>query len=77
MISYKQITTTSFVLTAEGCMIVENGSHEYRVWEVLPAQGGVAMSIPDLKVRIGSCRQARLGLSGEPCHQDAGMKQRD
>jgi hypothetical protein len=32
-------------------MIVENGSHEYRVWEVLPAQGGVAMGIPDLKVR--------------------------
>jgi hypothetical protein len=51
MISYKQITTTSFVLTAEGSMIVENGSHEYRVWEVLPAQGGVAMGIPDLKVR--------------------------
>jgi phenylalanyl-tRNA synthetase alpha chain len=51
MIGYKQITTTSFVLTAEGSMIVENGSHEYRVWEVLPAQGGVAMGIPDLKVR--------------------------
>jgi phenylalanyl-tRNA synthetase alpha chain len=56
MIGYKQITTTSFVLTAEGSMIVENGSHEYRVWEVLPAQGGVAMGIPDLKVHLGSCR---------------------
>lgn len=50
MIGYKQITTTSFVLTEEGGMIVKNGSHEYRVWEVLPAQGGVAMAIPDLKV---------------------------
>jgi hypothetical protein len=58
-------------------MIVENGSHEYRVWEVLPAQGGVAMGIPDLKVCLGSCRQARLGLSGESWHQDAGMNQRD
>jgi len=52
MIGYKQITTTSFVLTPEGSMIVENGSHEYRVWEVLPAQGGVAMGIPDLKVSL-------------------------
>jgi phenylalanyl-tRNA synthetase alpha chain len=52
MIGYKQITTTSFVLTEEGGMIVKNGSHEYRVWEVLPAQGGVAMGIPDLKVGL-------------------------
>ena len=49
MIAYKQITTTSFIPTEEGGLIVNNGSHEYRVWEVLPAQGGVAMGIPDLK----------------------------
>jgi hypothetical protein len=50
MVGYKQITTTSFILSEEGGMIVKNGSHEYRVWEVLPAPGGSAMAIPDLKV---------------------------
>lgn len=50
MIGYKQITTTSFIPTEEGALIVKNGSHEYRVWEVLPAQGGSPMAIPDLKV---------------------------
>jgi phenylalanyl-tRNA synthetase alpha chain len=64
MIGYKQITTTSFVLTAEGAMIVENGSHEYRVWEVLPAQGGVAMGIPDLKVRPAAGSLLPLGKPG-------------
>jgi phenylalanyl-tRNA synthetase alpha chain len=50
MIVYKQITTTSFALTEEGLDIAAKGSHEYRVWEALPAKGGVALSMPDLKV---------------------------
>ena len=64
MVGYKQITTTSFVLTAEGSMIVENGSHEYRVWEVLPAQGGVAMGIPDLKASSQLIAHDALELTG-------------
>lgn len=50
MVEYKQITTTSYALSGEGAGIVKNGSHEYRVWEVLPAAGGEPMGIPDLKV---------------------------
>ena len=50
MIEQKQITTTSFTLSEEGSGIVANGSHEYRVWEVLPAKGGQPMAIPDLQV---------------------------
>jgi len=42
-------------------MIVENGSHEYRVWEVLPAQGGVAMGIPDLKVCLATRQSLAVG----------------
>jgi phenylalanyl-tRNA synthetase alpha chain len=50
MIEYKQINTTSYTLTGEGAGIVKNGSHEYRVWEVLPPAGGSPMAIPDLQV---------------------------
>ncbi|KAI9636126.1 phenylalanine-tRNA ligase [Dioszegia hungarica] len=53
MIVYKQITTTSFALTEEGLDIAAKGSHEYRVWEALPAKGGVALSMPDLKKVVG------------------------
>jgi phenylalanyl-tRNA synthetase alpha chain len=55
MIGYKQITTTSFVLSQEGNQIVKEGSHEYRVWEVLPAPGGGAMPMADLKVSVLIC----------------------
>jgi len=64
MIAYKQITTTSFIPTEEGGLIVNNGSHEYRVWEVLPAQGGVAMGIPDLKASSQLIAHDALELTG-------------
>jgi phenylalanyl-tRNA synthetase alpha chain len=50
MIEYKQITTTSFVLTEEGLDIAANGSHEYRVWEALPPKGGAGLGMPELMV---------------------------
>lgn len=63
MIEQKQITTTSYSLTEEGSGIVANGSHEYRVWEVLPAKGGEPMAIPDLKV-------GKPPTSGRECSWD-------
>ena len=40
MVEPTQVTTTTYTLTAEGSEIAARGSHEYRVWEVLPAKGG-------------------------------------
>ena len=74
MVEYKQITTTSFILSEEGGMIVKNGSHEYRVWEVLPAPGGSAMPIPDLKVGdVCSVEESvadRVEIGRRGCHED-------
>ncbi|OWZ33731.1 phenylalanine-tRNA ligase, alpha subunit [Cryptococcus neoformans c45] len=54
MVEYKQITTTTYSLTEEGEGITQNGSHEYRVWEVLPVKGqGEPVGIPELKKRLG------------------------
>ncbi|WVF69528.1 phenylalanine-tRNA ligase, alpha subunit [Kwoniella sp. CBS 6097] len=54
MITYKQITTTSFTLTDEGSQIVESGSHEFRVWSALPAKGqGEAVTVPELQKLVG------------------------
>lgn len=50
MVEPTQVTTTTYTLSAEGSEIAARGSHEYRVWEVLPAKGGEGMSVPDLKV---------------------------
>ncbi|CAD6586165.1 MAG: Phenylalanyl-tRNA synthetase, beta subunit, cytoplasmic [Tremellales sp. Tagirdzhanova-0007] len=53
MIAYSQITTTSHILTEEGREIAASGSHEYRVWQVLPEKGaGKPVSIPELKVNF-------------------------
>lgn len=52
MIGYKQLTTTTFVLTEEGLDIAAKGSQEYRVWEALPPKGGVALGVPELKVSL-------------------------
>ncbi|ORY30220.1 tRNA synthetases class II core domain (F)-domain-containing protein [Naematelia encephala] len=54
MVIYDQITTTSYVLTSEGEEIVREGSHEIRVWKVLPVKGqGEAIGVPDLKKLLG------------------------
>jgi hypothetical protein len=50
MIEYNQITTTSYTLTQEGSSIASSGSHEYRVWQVLPAKGQEPITVQDIKV---------------------------
>lgn len=50
MIEYSQITTTSYTLTPEGQGIAKDGSHEFRVWSVLPPKGGEPLGVPELKV---------------------------
>lgn len=50
MISFEQITTTSYVLTAEGNDIDASGSHEYRVWKALPPKGGEPIPVPEIQV---------------------------
>lgn len=62
MVEYKQITTTTYSLTEEGEGITQNGSHEYRVWEVLPVKGqGEPVGIPELKVSNPFSREALSG----------------
>ena len=54
------MTTTSYTLTAEGSDIAARGSHEYRVWEVLPAKGGEPVGVPDLKVCLVCMRLVHM-----------------
>ncbi|KAK8847646.1 phenylalanine-tRNA ligase, alpha subunit [Kwoniella newhampshirensis] len=55
MVEYKQITTTTYGLTEEGEIIATKGSHEYRVWEVLPVKGaGEPVGVPELTKLIGA-----------------------
>ncbi|WRT64525.1 phenylalanine-tRNA ligase, alpha subunit [Kwoniella shivajii] len=54
MVEYKQITTTSYILTEEGKLIDEKGSHEIRVWQVLPVKGkGEPITVPELQKLVG------------------------
>jgi hypothetical protein len=50
MVTYTQITTTSYGLTSEGLEIADQGSHEYRFWAALPSKGGEPLAVPELKV---------------------------
>jgi len=51
MVETHIINTTTSVLTPEGVEIATNGSHEARVWSVLPLKGqGEPMTIPELQV---------------------------
>lgn len=53
MIEYTQIQNTVYGLTEEGNQIAASGSHEYRVWNALPAKGaGEPVTVPELKVSI-------------------------
>lgn len=54
MVTQEQITETVYGLTDEGAQIAKDGSHEYRVWEALPAKGGAAVSIPELQKALGA-----------------------
>lgn len=61
MISYTTQETISHVLTQEGASIALNGSHEARVWTVLPAKGeGEPIPPKDLEKRVGA-ETAKLG----------------
>ncbi|WWC68180.1 phenylalanine-tRNA ligase, alpha subunit [Kwoniella pini CBS 10737] len=63
MVEYKQITATSFTLTEEGQLINEKGSHEIRVWQVLPVKGqGEPITVPDLQKLVGA-DVAKIGQS--------------
>src|SRR5437879_488947 len=54
MVTYTQITTTSYGLTSEGLEIADQGSHEYRLWAALPPKGGEPLTVPALKVSRAS-----------------------
>ena len=61
MITYTTQETLSHVLTQEGASIALNGSHEARVWAVLPAKGeGEPIPPKDLEKRVGA-ETAKLG----------------
>lgn len=61
MIIYTTHEIHSHVLTPEGAQIALEGSHEARVWGVLPIKGeGQPMSIKDLKAKVGD-ETAKVG----------------
>ncbi|TFK43408.1 tRNA synthetases class II core domain (F)-domain-containing protein [Crucibulum laeve] len=61
MIAYETHEVSSHVLTAEGDLIVKDGSHEARVWSVLPAKGqGAPLTPVQLKKQVGD-ETAKVG----------------
>ncbi|CAL1700540.1 unnamed protein product [Somion occarium] len=61
MITYTTQETLSHVLTQEGASIALNGSHEARVWAVLPLKGeGEPVPPKELEKRVGA-ETAKLG----------------
>lgn len=61
MIKYETHEVISHVLTPEGSQIAEQGSHEARVWAVLPAKGdGNPMNPAELKKLVGD-ETAKVG----------------
>jgi phenylalanyl-tRNA synthetase alpha chain len=54
MITFKQVNLDQTVLTAEGVSIAQSGSHEYRVWSVLPpptAEQG--LTAKEIEAKVG------------------------
>jgi phenylalanyl-tRNA synthetase alpha chain len=61
MIHYETRETISHVLTPEGAQIALHGSHEARVWGVLPTKGAGTPLLPaDLKKLVGD-ESAKVG----------------
>ena len=61
MITYTTQEIRSHVLTSEGTQIALEGSHEARVWKVLPMKGeGKAISVKELKQLVGD-ESAKVG----------------
>ncbi|KAF2093529.1 hypothetical protein NA57DRAFT_68998 [Rhizodiscina lignyota] len=52
MIQYDTLDSEQILLTQEGRMIAEEGSHEYKVWEVVKSKGKIA--IKDLPKVVGA-----------------------
>lgn len=61
MITYETHEVSSHVLTPEGAQIVNEGSHEARVWSALPAKGqGPPLTPVQLKKQVGD-ETAKVG----------------
>lgn len=58
MLEYKSIDTELVLLTAEGQMICDEGSHEWKVWNAVKAKGKIEMQ--DLEVSVPSCSQSAV-----------------
>jgi phenylalanyl-tRNA synthetase alpha chain len=54
MIYFESHENVVHVSTAEGAQIINEGSHEARVWAALPAKGnGVPLTPAELKKKVG------------------------
>ena len=61
MITYDTHEEFSHVLTAEGALLAQQGSHEARVWAALPLKGqGAPVPPADLKKLVGD-ETAKIG----------------
>jgi len=61
MVTYHAHEVISHALTPEGTQIASQGSHEARVWQVLPAKGeGTSISPAELKKLVGD-ETAKVG----------------
>jgi len=61
MVTYQAHEVVSHALTPEGAQIAGEGSHEARVWQVLPAKGkGTSISPAELKKLVGD-ETAKIG----------------
>ncbi len=61
MITYQSHEVISHVLTPEGAQIANEGSHEARVWRVLPEKDkGTSISPAELKKLVGD-ETAKIG----------------
>lgn len=61
MVTYETHEVVSHVLTAEGTQIAQEGSHEARVWSVLPLKGqGEPVNPGQLKKEVGD-ETAKVG----------------
>lgn len=61
LIKANQVESKRFELSNEGGQIVENGSHEFRVWSTIPMDGSILQS--DLMKSIPDSNVARLGFA--------------
>lgn len=61
MIEYESHEVISHVPTSEGSQILQSGSHEARVWSVLPLKGeGTPVTPAQLKSKVGD-ETAKVG----------------